>query len=113
MKLVNWIAKFNPRQLVKLDPVLKLPFFLTDEDLNNIISSGNSIFWETNPPDISLFDYAYVDIHSGLTYSNTGTKPGFISFHCSGLPEDRLEELRRKYPKHVVVDYLYVSMRID
>lgn len=113
MKLANWIAKFAPKQLVALDPVLLLPDFLTEEDVLQILSTGNSIFWETSPPDISIFDYAYIELANGLVYSNRNVCPKFISFHYSGLSEDRLRELKRHHPDKVILDFLYVSMRID
>jgi len=113
VKLVNWTAKFAPKQLVALDPALRFPDFLAEEDVLQILSTGNSIFWETSPPDISIFDYAYIDLTNGLVYSNRNVSPKFISFHYSGLSEDRLRELKKQYPKQVMLDFLYVSMRVD
>lgn len=112
MKLLNWIARYSPRQLVYFDPVLRFPEFLTDSDLQEILSSGNSVFWEISPLDISLFDYAYIDSVNGLVYSNKNSDPGYLSFHFSSLSEDRLLQLKDQYPDRIIIDFLYVSMRI-
>jgi hypothetical protein len=112
VKLANWTARFAPKQLIALDPILRFPDFLTEEDAIQILSTGNSIFWETSPPDISIFYYAYIDLASGLVYSDRNISPNFISFHFSGLGDDRLQELKKLYPERVVFDFLYVSMEI-
>lgn len=113
MKLINWIARYHPKQLVDLDPALRFPDFLSEQDIKQIIESGNSIFWEKNPPDISIFDYACLDLLGGLSYSNKKINPKFITFHYASLPEDRLKEIKKQNPNKVMLDFLYVAMRID
>lgn len=113
MKLANWTAIHAPKQLEILDPELRFPSFLTEQDILQILSTGNSIFWETNPPEISIFDYAYIDANAGLVYSGANIRPKFVSFHYSGLSEQRLAELKKQHPGKIVLDFLYVAMRID
>lgn len=112
MKLISWVALNAPRRLAELDPNLVFPDVLTEQDILDIIGSGNSIFWEYNPHDLSLFDYAYLDRISGLVYSNKLVKPQCITFHFSAMPEDRLYELQEKHPGMIMIDYLYVSIQI-
>jgi len=112
VKLISWVALNAPKRLFELDPNLALPSLLTEQDVLDIIGSGNSIFWEHSPHELSLFDYAYLDRLSGLVYSNRLIKPECITFHFSSIPEDRLYALQEGNPEAVVIDYMYVSIRI-
>ena len=112
MKLISWVALNAPKRLVELDPNLAFPDVLTEQDIFDVIGSGNSIFWEHNPQDLSLFDYAHMDRISGLVYSNKLVKPQCITFQFSAMPKDRLYELQEANPGMIVIDYLYVSIKI-
>jgi len=112
VKLISWVALNEPKRLAELDSNLAFPSLLTEQDILDIIDSGNSIFWEHNPNDLNLFDYAYLDRISGLVYSNRLIKPECITFPFSAMPEDRLYDLQEINPGMMVVDYLYVSIRI-
>jgi hypothetical protein len=112
VKLITWVALNAPKRLVEFDPILALPALLTEQDVLDIINSCNSIFWEHSPHEISLFDYAYLDKISGLVYSNKRVKPSYITFHFSALPEDRLYSLHEANPSEIIIDYLYVSVKI-
>lgn len=112
MKLISWVALNSPKRLVELDPILAFPKLLEEQDILDIINSGNSIFWEHSPHELNLFDYAYLDKISGLVYSNKRVKPDYITFHFSAMPEDRLHELQEANPSDLILDYLYVSIKI-
>lgn len=112
MKLANWIALNNPSRLCEIDPILRFPTFLSEQDVLEILATNNSIFWEVSPLDLSLFDYAYVDRRSGLVYSNPHILPSYVSFHYTGLDEERLDHLLKSYPTEVNIDFLYVYMKI-
>lgn len=112
MKLVNWIAVYDPLRLCEIDPILRFPDFLSEQDILEILGTHNSIFWEVNPEDISLFDYAYIDRMSGLVYSNRNLIPAYISFHYTSLSAERLNELRETYPDDVNIDFIYVYVKI-
>lgn len=112
MKLISWVALNTPKRLAELDPNLAFPGLLTDQDILDIIGSGNTIFWEHSPHDLSLFDYAYLDRISGLVYSNKLIRPECITFHFTAMPEDRLYALQEANPGMIAIDYLYVSIRI-
>ena len=112
MKLIDWTALNAPKRLVEFDRNLAFPAFLPEQDIIEILKSGNSIFWEQNPHDLSLFDYAYIDKISGLVYSNKNIRPTCITFHFSSLAEEKLDALQEVNKSMVIIDFLYVSMLI-